>query len=304
MRRKAYMGINPGLKKSAYICRYFLLVLLVFFFSCTPSPKESKFVKPKENAAPKLEVYFVDVGQGDAEYIVLPNGQNVLVDGGPKRNVEKLKAFLSNHSITRIGHLVLSHPDEDHYGGLEYVFDNCQVNNFYDTELVKQSADKVRQKAKVEPGCQIYYPSENTTLTWDPKVKVQVLSAYAPNTPSASSVNNASIVLKMTYKNNSILFTGDIDTRIEDNLIKKYGNDLSSNVLKVSHHGSKHASSEAFLDKVKPKSSYIEVDAKDSKAIQYGHPDDNTVKRLKNTGSKVYRTDESGTMTITSNSGF
>lgn len=281
------------MKSFARFRQYFLLILVVLFFSCAPSTK-----KPTPAS---LGIYFLDVGQGDSEYIVLTNGKNVLIDGGPKKNEAKLAAFLSSHSITKIDYLVLSHPDEDHYGGLEYVFDHCQVNNFYDTKLVKQGADEVRKKAKAEPGCQIHYSSANTTLTWDPKVKIQVLSAYAPNTPSASSSNNASIVLKMTYNNNSVLFTGDIDKKVENDLIKKHGDNLSSDVLKVAHHGSAYGSSKTFLDKVKPKSSYIEVDAKDSKAIQYGHPDPKTMVRLQNTGSKVYRTDLDGTITVTSN---
>lgn len=243
----------------------------------------------------RMTVYFIDVGQGDAEFIVLPNSKTVLIDGGPKRNTEKLAAFLSSHSVTTIDYVVLSHPDEDHYGGLEYVFDNLQVNNFYDTRLSKKSANKVRQKAAVEPGCNTCYPSINSSLNWDPEVSIKVLSLYVPKTVSANSVNNASIVLKMTYNGESILFTGDIDTKVENDLINRCGNSLSSTVLKVSHHGSKHASQDTFIEEVKPESCYLEVDAQDSKARQYGHPDSEVITRLKNAGSKIYRTDLDGT---------
>lgn len=243
----------------------------------------------------RMTVYFVDVGQGDAEFIVLPNSKTVLIDGGPKRNTAKLAAFLSSHSVTAIDYVVLSHPDEDHYGGLEYVFDNLQVNNFYDTKLSKKSANKVRQKAAVEPGCSTCYPSINSNLNWDPEVSIKVLSVYVPKTVSSKSVNNASIVLKMTYKGESVLFTGDIDTKVENDLMNRCGDSLSSTVLKVSHHGSKHASQDTFLEEVKPVSCYLEVDAQDSKAGQYGHPDSEVITRLKNAGSKVYRTDIDGT---------
>lgn len=244
----------------------------------------------------RMTVSFVAVGQGDSEFIVLPSGKNVLIDAGPKRNVAKLKAFLDSRSIKSIDYLVLSHPDEDHFGGMGYVFKQYKVKNFYDTRKVKQNANAVRTLARLEPGCSINYPEENTTLSWDPQVKVEVLSAYKTNSPSATSVNNASIVLKLTYKDESILFTGDIDTRVENYLINKYGAGLSSDVLKVSHHGSKHASSKTFLDQVKPKSSYIEVDADDSLAIRYGHPAPGTLHRLLDSGSKVYRTDTGGTL--------
>jgi competence protein ComEC len=247
-------------------------------------------------ALARMTVSFVDVGQGDCEYIVLPSGKNVLIDAGPKRNVTKLKAFLDSHSINHVDFLVLSHPDEDHFGGIQYVLSRCEVKNFYDTKRVKQNANNVRTLARMKSGCHVYYPAENTTLSWDPEVKVEVLSAYAPDSPSATSVNNASIVLKLTYKNESILFTGDIDSKVEKYLVDEYGDRLSAAVLKVSHHGSKYASSKMFLDQVQPKSSYIEVDADDSLAIRYGHPNPGTLKRLMDSGSKIYRTDTGGTM--------
>ena len=241
-----------------------------------------------------LRVWFVDVGQGDCEFIELPNGKNAIIDAGSAKNTAKLSAFLSSHTITTIDYVVLSHPDEDHYGGLSYVFDHCQVNNFYDNKQSKQSAAKVRSKAAAEPNCVTQYPIPNTALNWDPSVTVKVLSAYKPNTITATSTNNGSIVLKLTYKGESVLFTGDIDSKVENNLIEQQDNNLVSTVLKVSHHGSKYASTTAFLNKVKPKYSYIEVGPN-----KYGHPDPGIISRLKASGSKVYRTDTNGTQAYT-----
>jgi len=245
-----------------------------------------------------LKVYFIDVGQGDAEYIELPNGKNVLIDGGPSSAVtSNLANFLTNHSITTIDYVVLTHPHDDHYKGLNYVFDNCQVNNFYDTKMNNSGAtgdETMRTKATSEPGCSISYPSAGDTLSWDTNVTVKVLNA-CPNTTSSSNgetINNNSIVLKVTYNQVSILFTGDIQSTTESSLVTTYGDTLQANILKVPHHGSQYSSTTDFLNKVKPKKAYIEVGTN-----SYGHPTTEAITRLQNTGATVYRTDQSGTLT-------
>ncbi|MCB4791279.1 MAG: MBL fold metallo-hydrolase [Elusimicrobia bacterium] len=245
-----------------------------------------------------MTVYFIDVGQGDSEYIVLPNGKNVLIDGGPSSATSSNTAsFLNAHNVTTIDYVVLTHPHDDHYKGLQWVFDNCQVNNFYDTKMNNSGAvgdETTRTKSASEPGCTIVYPSANDLLIWDSSVTVKVLNA-CPSTTSSSdgtTINQNSIVLKMTYNGESILFAGDIDTNVEATLVSTYGNNLAAKVLKVPHHGSAYGSSTAFLDKVKPTRAYIEVGAGNS----YGHPDSGTVSRLQAAGATIYRTDTSGTM--------
>jgi len=91
-----------------------------------------------------LNAYFVNVGQGDAEYIELPNGHNVLIDGGPNPTAP-LAEFLTQHGITKIDHVVLTHPHSDHYTGLVYVFDNFQVANFYDTRIDNTGSSTIKK---------------------------------------------------------------------------------------------------------------------------------------------------------------
>ncbi|MCB4792159.1 MAG: MBL fold metallo-hydrolase [Elusimicrobia bacterium] len=253
------------------------------------------------NAFADMTVYFIDVGQGDSEFIVLPNSKTVLIDGGPSSsNSSNLATFLNSKNITTIDYIVLTHPHDDHHKGLQWVFDNCQVNNFYDTKMNNSGAtgdETTRAKAASEPGCTIVYPTANDLLVWDSSVTVKVLYA-CPNATSSSdgtTINQNSIVLKMTYNGESILFAGDIDTNVEATLVSTYGNNLSAKVLKVPHHGSAYGSSTAFLDKVKPTRAYIEVGANNS----YGHPDSGTVGRLQTAGAIVYRTDTAGTMSYT-----
>src|SRR3989339_224141 len=184
-----------------------------------------------------MGVYIIDVGQGDAIYIILPGGKTALIDGGP--GAEKISKFIKEHQITKIDYLVLTHPDSDHYSGLKYVFTHCQVDNFYDTGVNNLNAtgdDTVRRLA-VQEGCPVVYPKEGDELPWDPLVTVRVLNASPTAVVSSDSrlINNASIVLQLKYGNESILLAGDIDSTKEEQLVSRYGDSLSSTVLKAAH---------------------------------------------------------------------
>ncbi|MBI4678386.1 MAG: MBL fold metallo-hydrolase [Elusimicrobia bacterium] len=259
---------------------------------------------PGTAGAAGLSVFFVSVGQGDAEYIELPDGRNALIDGGPADSsgsaIPPIAKFLAGRGVTKIDHVVLTHPHADHYAGLGYVFDNFQVGRFYDTRIDNSGAtgdDLVRQKAAAEPGCASVHPAPGDSLDWAPGVAVRVLNSCPE--PSRSSdvemgasevINNCSIVLKVVYGGSSVLFTGDVQDDVEARLASEYGDELRADVLKVGHHGSKHSSSAAFLDKVRPDLAYIEVGRN-----SYGHPAETAVARLQAVGASVRRTDRDGT---------
>ncbi|MCX5782601.1 MAG: MBL fold metallo-hydrolase [Elusimicrobia bacterium] len=241
-----------------------------------------------------LTIYFVDVGQGDAEFIVLPSSKAVLIDGGSSDT--NISNFLSKTGYSTIDFLVLTHPHSDHYAGLNYVFDKMQVNGFYDTKIDNARAsgdDSVRNKAKIEPGCTTYYPIEGSTLNWDPEVRAELFNTCISTTISNNGyqINDASIVLKLTYKGKSVLFTGDIGKGVEERLIKQYGDKLKADILKVAHHGSAYSTSTDFLNKVNPKYAIIEVGNN-----SYGHPTQKTLMELGKHKVQVYRTDTEGTL--------
>lgn len=243
-----------------------------------------------------LAVTFIDVGQGDSEYIELPNGQTVLIDGGPKD--EKMAAFLGSRGITRIDHVVLTHPHSDHYNGLRHVFNATQVDNFYDNRVDNANAagdDKVRAQAAAEPGCTLHYPVAGESLDWGPGVEAKVLHSCpeASSKTKSEDLNNCSIVIKLSYAGSSILFMGDLGIPVETDLARRYGDELRADVLKVGHHGSYSSSTAEFLSQVRPKDAYISLAA----GNDYGHPHQVALDRIEAVGAQVHRTDKKGTMT-------
>lgn len=252
-------------------------------------------VRPPLKSVPALNAYFISVGQGDAEYIELPNGRNVLIDGGPNPNAQ-LAAFLTQHNVTKLDYVVLTHPHLDHYAGLDYVFSHVKVANFYDTRednTGAAGAKAIRNKIAAL-GVNVVYPAAGDNLDWDPaEVQVKVLNTCSSTGGSNAGqvLNDCSIVLKVTYQNTSILYTGDMQSDVEATLISTYGSELQSDVLKVGHHGSNTATSAAFLNMVKPKYAYIEVGTGNT----FGFPAAVTLSNLQAVGATVYRTDTGGT---------
>ena len=242
--------------------------------------------------APGLNVYFLNVGQGDSIYIELPGGKNALIDGGPsKAAAGPLAKFLSDKKVTRIDHVVLTHPHSDHYNGLGYVFSNMTVDNFYDTRMDNSGAtgdNAIREQVKTL-GINTVYPAAGDLLDWSaPGLEVKVFNACSEPGLSSNSnaLNNCSITFKLSYRGSSLLFTGDTQNDAEARLVQRYGSGLKADVLKVGHHGSKYSSTEIFLKAVRPARAYIEVGQNN-----YGHPTQDALSRLKAVGAEIFRTD-------------
>jgi beta-lactamase superfamily II metal-dependent hydrolase len=252
--------------------------------------------------APGLNVYFVNVGQGDSEYIELPNGQNVLIDGGPLSGADSgLAKFLTQKNVKEINNVVLTHPHADHLNGLKYVFSNIKVDNFYDTQMDNSgsTADEALRAQAQKIGATTIHPAPGDMLSWGAGVSAKVLNSCPEPVSSSdgSAINNCSIVIKLAYQSSSILFVGDAQSEVEDTLLQNYAADLPSDVLKVGHHGSKYSSTQAFINAVHPKRAYIEVGQNN-----YGHPAPSTLNTLTAIGAKVFRTDLDGTQELSSDS--
>ncbi len=266
-----------------------------------PPPRNSTVY----SAAPGLNVYFLSVGQGDSEYIELPNGQNVLIDGGPDNSeTSALAQFLAEKKVTRINHVVLTHPHADHYKGLQYVFSNLIVDNFYDTRVdnTRTAADEALRGQANTIGANLVYPAPGDSLSWGPGGVAAKVFNSCPQplaTSDGKAVNNCSITIKLTYQDVSVLFAGDAEGAAEAAMVAAFGSELRSDVLKVGHHGSANSSGDAFLAAVQPKHAYIEVGYNN-----YGHPTQSTLSRLLKAGAKIFRTDLEGTLEFSVDGSF
>lgn len=195
---------------------------------------------------------------------------------------------------------MVSHFDTDHCGGLLYLLEKIKVKNviigkqFENSENLEKFKEIIKDKKinvrVVEAGDKINIEKDTYFDVFWPDTKNEI---------QENSINNNALVCKLNYKDFSLLFTGDIEEEAEKVLVSKYKgkNDLKSKVLKVAHHGSNSSSIQEFLELVKPKIALIGVGENN----KYGHPGEEVIERLKNIGSKIYRTDEMGEIEVTIN---
>jgi competence protein ComEC len=236
------------------------------------------------------------VDQGDSALIQTPNGANILIDGGPKSSANKVISYLESLGINKINIVVSTHPHEDHIGGLISVLNNFTIDNVIDSGMPHTTTTyKNYLNAINSKNINYIVPTLGQEFDLDPNIKMQVLG---PITKSTSNLNNSSIVIKLTYGTTSFLFAGDAQSKEESQILSK-GYNLTSQVLKVGHHGSSSSSSINFLKAVSPSIAIISCGAGNS----YGHPHDITLKNLKNLGVTIYRTDTTGDIIIQSDGG-
>ena len=236
----------------------------------------------------KLQIWFLDVGQADS--ILIQNGDaNMLIDAGNNEDGKKLVSYFQSLGIESFQYVIGTHAHEDHIGGMDDIIDNFDIDTFYMPDAITTTAtfesvlDSLEAKniAFQTPSIDSIFKLGNATI--------DVLYVGTDD----SDLNNTSIVLKLTYGNTSILFMGDAEKEVETIIEKK---DISADVLKVGHHGSNTSSSKIFLEKVNPNYAIISVGTGNS----YGHPSNTTIQNLENQNIQIYRTDENGTIIMTS----
>jgi len=223
-----------------------------------------------------LTVAFLDVGQGDAIYIEAPNGNQMLIDGGPSSG-SLLRALgqMMPYWDRSIDVVLATHPDQDHVGGLPSVIQSMNVQNVVTTEnTTNTGAYSSFEKAINEKGAQHIIARTSERIILDYGVVFEIL--FPETNTTGWETNTSSIVARLSYSNESFLLTGDSPQSIEEYLIKKDGGSLHSNVLKLGHHGSKTSSSKVFLSAVNPEYAVISA----GKANRYGHPSKEVVDLL------------------------
>jgi len=236
-----------------------------------------------------LQVIFLDVGQGDS--ILIQKGtRQILIDGGPSGKVEmaKLGKYLP-YFDREIEIVIATHPDKDHIAGLVEAAKNFKIGKVITTGAEKDTAVFKEWKDVLS------YNKIETLEVWrgaEVKFEDIIMKIIHPQTKVDASVgdaNNDSIVARLEYENSSFLFTGDIESPAENEILAS-GENIDTDVLKVAHHGSKYSTTGAFLDKVTPKDAVISVGKNNS----YGHPTEAVLEALKERNINILRTDEKG----------
>lgn len=280
-----------------------LLTLFVFaLISCRPKVEQVNDQPAPDEPAPggNLRIYALDVGQGDGLLVISPQGKTVLIDAGPTEAGDEVVAALRNHGVKQIDLMIATHPHADHIGGMKKVFDTFRVKKILDSGQTYGTATYEKLLREVQENKTSYIKAVlGQSIELEPGVKFDV---YGPPHPPFSeadigkdrSVQNAnSIVLRLSYGSFAMLFTGDAEFETEARMMKA-GNNLQANVLKIGHHGSRHATSGNFLTAVAPQFAIISV----GEGNDYGHPAQLTLDRLKKANIKTLRTDLSGEIEI------
>ena len=253
-------------------------LLAGFIFS---APKPAFASNPDQ-----MEVHFIDVGQGDAT-LVTCGGHAMLIDTGDDTKGTAIQNYLQKQKITRLDYLILTHPDADHIGGAPVIITKFDIGKVFVSNFEKDN--KTYQKL-------IQSLDDKQIKALTPRVNSQYtlgtanITILAPG-KSYDNPNDASIALLLKNGTRSFMFTGDAGEDAEKDILKT-GIDISADVYKVGHHGSKYSTSKDFFNAVDPFYAVISCGENNS----YGHPHAETLNTLRTSGVMVYRTDESGTI--------
>lgn len=243
-----------------------------------------------------LEVSFFDVGQGDSIFIETPEKHQILIDGGPNSTVlEKLGKEMPFWD-KKIDLIILTHPDSDHLIGLIEVLKNYEVANILWTGI--ESNNSARDdwlKAVAGEKAEIFIARSGQKIKAGGIILEIIHPFESLEGKTIKDVNDSSIVSRLVFKEVSFLFPGDIYKSVEKEIADKNDN-LDSDVLKISHHGSKNSNDEDFIKKVSPEIGLISV----GKDNNYGHPHQEVLKVMEKYGIKILRTDLVGDIKIIS----
>jgi competence protein ComEC len=234
-----------------------------------------------------IKVYFIDVGQGDSIYIQLPNGNDILIDGGNEADGSKVVNFLKAHGMDNdIELLVATLPQEDHIGGLPAILAAFKVDEIIDSgQKAATNAYNQYARAAKAAGC-IWVEDNHQTITWG-NVALQILTG----SETWQDINDYSVVSRLDCGNIAFLFDGEAGGPAEASL----QGDISAEILKVGQHGSRSSTSPYFLSRVAPSVAVISVGA----GKTFDLPDLKTLEKFQIIDASIYRTDLSGNIVVT-----
>ena len=233
---------------------------------------------------PTLTVTYIDVGQGDCALIRLGDC-DILIDAGKPDKGTVVSNYLKSLGVDDIELMIATHPDDDHYGGLTQVLSDFKVEAVWGSPFKKSNSSLTKFKNAVSSeGVTLVNPSLGQKFTYEYLTLTVLYDGVG-----GSDSNNSSLVVMVEYGSFSFLFTGDAEKEVENKLLLSSA-DITCDVLKVGHHGSKNASSTDFVNALGAEYAVIGVGADNS----YGHPTSAALNRILAAGMTVYRTDRNG----------
>lgn len=244
-----------------------------------------------------LTVSVLDIGQGDAIFIETPNGNQILIDGGPDNKILRRLGETLPFYDRSIDMLIVSNPDKDHIAGLIDVLRRYKVSKVMEPGTVSETAvyGELKKEIEKEKADKIL-ARRGGRIVLDGKNGVFVDILFPDRDVSGVSTNDGSIVARLVYGDTAFLLTGDSPKAVENYLVSLDGAKLRSDVLKVGHHGSKTSTSEMFLGYVSPEYAIISS----GKNNKYGHPHKETTGSLQKFNIPYFNTATDGTIVFQS----
>ena len=271
-----------------YIKLFFLLSFILILACCSSSS-----VPISQLYKDSLVVHYIDVGQGDS-ILIQVNNKNLLIDAGPGDSKSSTVNYLKQQGVKKLDFVVETHPHEDHIGGMSEVIRQFSIGEFYSPKVTANiSAFSNMISSLKAKNLKINIAKAGISINLGTNVNLDFLGPCSDN--YNNDLNLYSSIIKLTYKESKFLFMGDAQAANEAELLSK-NFDVSCDVLKVGHHGSKTSSAKAFIDKAMPGIAVISV----GKGNDYGHPNKETLKTLKAVNCLVYRTDLNGSVVLIS----
>ncbi len=284
------MGVNNNERRCRLRSFINVRIITQLFFLLTPI---LLLICISGNAnTPQLVMSVIDVGQGDSILVEFPNGQDLLVDAGPRSAGQDVVSYLKKRNISRINILVATHPHEDHIGGMQDVLASFPVDKVWDSGYShgSRTQENFLQTIK-DKGIRFGMPKAGfSQMVGD--AKLEVLAPVRALSGTNSDANNNSVVLRISYKQTSFLLTGDMESE-ERSTVSSWP---ETTVLKVAHHGSRNGTDKYFLSALSPKFAIISC----ARGNSYGHPHASTLSALKGAGIKIYDTEDVGTIVLSS----
>lgn len=286
-------------KKANRKLLYLIVVAIVAIVTAISSnfDKIADVTPDGENTEPAgaFQIHYIDVGQGDCSLIVC-NGETLLIDAGENGHETDVINYLRSQGIEKLDYIIASHQHSDHIGGLPEVIEEFGMETIIMPRLTKEQTPTNKTytaflNAIQSSGANAEYSKVGAVYN----LGDATFELLGPVSDDVEDINSMSVIVKVTYGENTFMFTGDAESDEEKEVVET-GADLDCDVLKAGHHGSYTSSCEEFLEAVSPEICVIMCGADND----YGHPHDVTLEKIAAYTDEVYRTDICGSIVISS----